>query len=204
MVPLDDPDISWEETHVPPPIRDWLIRLAETAQALRRAHPKTNTLERMLESAEAFLQQSAEEGIVAAAAVNDENLNRAVPVITKSWSAEEHAEAKHVIRTAQALAKIQAGPLSPLLRLLHPFALDCRRRFVQSGYLSFDGLLARARTLLQDHPRVRRELKGQFRSLLVDEFQDTDPVQYEMILYLAEAEGDSVTEAVAILTRRES
>ena len=36
---------------------------------------------------------------------------------------------------------------------------------------------------------VRRELKAQFDALLVDEFQDTDPVQYELLLYLAEGTG---------------
>ena len=35
---------------------------------------------------------------------------------------------------------------------------------------------------------MRRALKHQFRAILVDEFQDTDPVQYELVLFLAEAE----------------
>src|SRR5262249_258681 len=37
---------------------------------------------------------------------------------------------------------------------------------------------------------IRRTLKTQFSALLIDEFQDTDPVQYELILYLAEVDGE--------------
>ena len=44
----------------------------------------------------------------------------------------------------------------------------------------------RARNLVRDRPRVREELKRQFRAILIDEFQDTDPIQYEILLYLAE------------------
>jgi ATP-dependent helicase/nuclease subunit A len=38
---------------------------------------------------------------------------------------------------------------------------------------------------------VREELKRQFHALLIDEFQDTDPIQYEIILYLAEEANSS-------------
>ncbi|MFQ5992232.1 MAG: UvrD-helicase domain-containing protein, partial [Nitrospiraceae bacterium] len=64
-------------------------------------------------------------------------------------------------------------------------------RFAQNGYITFDGLLARARDLLRDNLTIRQELKRQFRALLVDEFQDTDPLQYELILYLAESLGNT-------------
>ena len=33
--------------------------------------------------------------------------------------------------------------------------------------------------------------------LLVDEFQDTDPLQYEIVLFLAEREEDDATDAYA-------
>ena len=38
-------------------------------------------------------------------------------------------------------------------------------------------------------PEVRDALKSRYRMLLVDEFQDTDPLQYEIVLFLAEREG---------------
>jgi ATP-dependent helicase/nuclease subunit A len=60
--------------------------------------------------------------------------------------------------------------------------------------VSFDGLLARARTLLRDRPAIRERLKHDYQAILVDEFQDTDPVQYEIILYLAERAGHRGTD----------
>jgi ATP-dependent helicase/nuclease subunit A len=177
-------------SNLPPPIREWMIGLAEQAKALREAHSKAHTLERMLEAVVLYLQRAVEQGLegpdVRAAF---EPLDRPVPARTTAWTEDEHEQAKGIIRVVQALARVEAGPLLPLLRLVVPFAGECRRRFVQSGYVSFDGLLARARDLLRDHPVIRRELKKQFKAILVDEFQDTDPVQYELILYLAEAAG---------------
>ncbi len=55
----------------------------------------------------------------------------------------------------------------------------------RAGQLDFLDLLVRTRTLIRDHERVRRELQGRFSHLFVDEFQDTDPLQAEILLLLA-------------------
>lgn len=52
------------------------------------------------------------------------------------------------------------------------------------GYLDFDDLLIRTRDLLRDHEPVRRRAARGIDLLMVDEFQDTDPVQSEIILHL--------------------
>ena len=44
----------------------------------------------------------------------------------------------------------------------------------------------RARNLVRDQDRVRADLKRRYSAILIDEFQDTDPIQYEILLYLAE------------------
>lgn len=64
-----------------------------------------------------------------------------------------------------------------------------RRR---EGKLNFQDLLGLARDLLRDHPAVRRTFRERFTPLLVDEFQDTDPIQAEVLLYLT---GSDVNEA---------
>jgi ATP-dependent exoDNAse (exonuclease V) beta subunit len=51
--------------------------------------------------------------------------------------------------------------------------------------LDFADLLARARDLLKTNPSVRRHLQEKFKRIFVDEFQDTDPVQAEILLLLA-------------------
>lgn len=44
----------------------------------------------------------------------------------------------------------------------------------------FDDLIFAARNLLRDHDEVRRALGARFTRVLVDEFQDTDPLQTEI------------------------
>jgi len=56
----------------------------------------------------------------------------------------------------------------------------------EAGALDFDDLLLLARDLLRDFPDVRDAEQQRFEHVLVDEFQDTDPVQRELIWFLAE------------------
>ena len=58
----------------------------------------------------------------------------------------------------------------------------------KAGLLDFDDLLLRTRSLLRGHPEVRRELAARFRHLVVDEYQDTDPMQTEIVLLLTAEE----------------
>jgi ATP-dependent helicase/nuclease subunit A len=58
---------------------------------------------------------------------------------------------------------------------------DWRRH---EGLANFQDLLLCARDLLRDHPEVRSSLARRFTPVLVDEFQDTDPIQAEILFYL--------------------
>jgi ATP-dependent helicase/nuclease subunit A len=60
----------------------------------------------------------------------------------------------------------------------------------RAGTLDFLDLLLRARALVRDCAPVRRAFQERFEYILVDEFQDTDPLQAEILLLLA-AEEDS-------------
>ncbi len=55
----------------------------------------------------------------------------------------------------------------------------------ENGRLNFQDLLIEARDLLRARPDVRRALRQRFTPILVDEFQDTDPIQAELLFYLA-------------------
>ncbi len=57
-----------------------------------------------------------------------------------------------------------------------------RRR---AGTLNYADLLMLTSRLLREHPGVREALGKRYRYLLVDEFQDTDPIQAEVALLLA-------------------
>lgn len=54
------------------------------------------------------------------------------------------------------------------------------------GKLDFDDMLSRCRQLLIEDERMRRFWQEHFRYILIDEFQDINPVQYEVISILAQ------------------
>src|SRR5207253_235198 len=61
---------------------------------------------------------------------------------------------------------------------------EMERRKRLAGVLTYDDLLIRLRAALDDPvygPRVRARLQGRYRVALVDEFQDTDPVQWDIL-----------------------
>ena len=62
------------------------------------------------------------------------------------------------------------------------FARDERRRALA---LNFTDLLVSAARLLRDNAAVRHAMQRKYRWLLVDEFQDTDPIQADVMLLLA-------------------
>ncbi|UCF30956.1 MAG: UvrD-helicase domain-containing protein [bacterium] len=61
----------------------------------------------------------------------------------------------------------------------------------ESGSMNFQDLLMAAAGLLRDKPAVREYFRARFTHLLVDEFQDTDPVQAQVMLLLT---ADDVNE----------
>jgi len=93
------------------------------------------------------------------------------------------------LRLLKTLAAVDDELVSTLLEAIAPFGRRIREQSLARGLVSYDGLLTLARDLLRDHPRVREEIRQRIRFLLVDEFQDTDPVQYEIVLFLAEEDG---------------
>ena len=64
----------------------------------------------------------------------------------------------------------------------------------QSGQLEFHDLLVLARSVLRDPQHgwdVRRRLRARYTHLLLDEFQDTDPIQCDLAALLASGDPDA-------------
>ncbi|MCD8349042.1 MAG: UvrD-helicase domain-containing protein [Planctomycetaceae bacterium] len=59
----------------------------------------------------------------------------------------------------------------------------------ENGVLNFQDLLMTAAGLVRDFPEVRDDLASRYARLLVDEVQDTDPVQAELMFLLASADA---------------
>jgi ATP-dependent helicase/nuclease subunit A len=72
-----------------------------------------------------------------------------------------------------------------VIRVLHRAVRDYAQQRVARGTPTFDDLLHLAAQLLREHPSVRNELGERYRYLLIDEFQDTDPMQAEVCLLLS-------------------
>jgi ATP-dependent exoDNAse (exonuclease V) beta subunit len=60
----------------------------------------------------------------------------------------------------------------------------------RAGYLDFLDLLLRARNLVRDNRDIRVELQRRFTHIFVDEFQDTDPLQAEILMLLGADDAD--------------
>ena len=88
---------------------------------------------------------------------------------------------------ASGLEHARRESLLPILEALREFVLDYARRRKTEGRAEFHDLLVWARELLRDNIEVRDHFRRRFTHLLVDEAQDTDPIQAEIAMFLAES-----------------
>jgi len=110
---------------------------------------------------------------------------------SKSFSAEHSRDAivaaKDELRTALEIFERDSG--ADLAGLLQSEMQGLVRTYeelkARSGKLDFSDLLIRTRDLVRDDARVREFLRTQFTHIFVDEFQDTDPVQAEILMLLS-------------------
>ena len=92
----------------------------------------------------------------------------------------------------EELAQARSSIFTGILSALRQFVLNCARRRRSSGVAGFHDLLVWARNLLRDDLEVRDHFRRRYSHLLIDEAQDTDPIQAEIAMFLAEDDpGDS-------------
>ena len=171
----------------------WLEGVAAEAGILASKYPGDRKVEvsirNSVELLEAFQEGIAEERLSGIREEIDARLGK-----LKAMTEEDYRACLRVIKIARDIGSLKRNAISNSLQLVLPFARKFRRDFVLAGHLHFDSQLARARDLLRDRPEIRLALKDRIRHLLVDEFQDTDPIQYEIVLFLAEErEGEATS-----------
>jgi ATP-dependent helicase/nuclease subunit A len=100
---------------------------------------------------------------------------------------QDVAERRERVRQRLEQFRDAAGAqLAPLLRdELWPVVVRYNELKQRAGQLDFMDLLLMARDLVRDNPVVRAELQQRFTHIFVDEFQDTDPLQVEILMLLA-------------------
>jgi ATP-dependent helicase/nuclease subunit A len=93
---------------------------------------------------------------------------------------------------------IQAACLRRIAHELAGFVVEAARARQHAGELEFHDLLVLARALLR-HPdhgvAVRAALRQRYQRLLLDEFQDTDPIQVELAVLLASSDPDAAAKS---------
>jgi ATP-dependent helicase/nuclease subunit A len=94
----------------------------------------------------------------------------------------------------EAIVKRVVGRLlSSLVVVFAREAATAAQRRRNDGELGFHDLLVFAYELLRSNPQIAREISERYSHILVDEFQDTDPLQLEIVTLLAEdPDGDGV------------
>jgi ATP-dependent exoDNAse (exonuclease V) beta subunit len=83
------------------------------------------------------------------------------------------------------LGKIATALIATLSAELDGVLKDYENFKRRAAVLDFDDLLYRARDLVRSHEPVRKALGERYTRILVDEFQDTDPIQAEILFRIA-------------------
>jgi ATP-dependent exoDNAse (exonuclease V) beta subunit len=103
--------------------------------------------------------------------------------VTRDEIAAAHAE---LLAALEAFAREADADLAALVQ---PALLETVDRYeelkTRAAALDFVDLLLKARDLLRDRREVRADLQRRLTHIFVDEFQDTDPLQAEIVLLLA-------------------
>ena len=103
--------------------------------------------------------------------------------VSRAQVLDQHGK---IVDVLQRFAKVADADLAARLQeeLRDPIARYDRLK-VEAGRLDFVDLLLKARDLIRDHDAVRADAQRRYARIFVDEFQDTDPLQAEILLLLA-------------------
>lgn len=100
---------------------------------------------------------------------------------------EQKESFKQLDEELQAVkGQISQKIINRCLENLREFYAKIEEEKFKRGILDFQDLLIKTKDLLQNNRAVRNSQKKKIRYLLVDEFQDTDPLQAEIVFFLAE------------------
>ncbi len=113
-----------------------------------------------------------------------------------NWGPGRCDEVRGLLEEAQTakddlLNRVANAALANLVVSIRELTLRSAADRRREGRLEFHDLLVLARELVRHRPDVCRTLSEQFRFLLIDEFQDTDPIQAELAVRIASDDPDA-------------
>ena len=129
------------------------------------------------------------------AGLSDEGEPQAPPRIGKGFGpslgeGDVWDRMRHAHRLLRDAARVDPEAVDAALGVILPYVRRARLEARRAGVLPFEALLVLARDLLRDHADLLAEERERIGMLLVDEFQDTDPMQYDIVLLLAGRAGE--------------
>ncbi|MBT4092695.1 MAG: UvrD-helicase domain-containing protein [Nitrospinaceae bacterium] len=113
----------------------------------------------------------------------------------KKWDSEESLEifredvTRFRTEVTKALAVAGHEVISGVAGSLAGYTDTLAARALEEGVLSYAGILHYAARLIRESDAVRNYFHGRYDHFLIDEFQDTDPLQAELIFRLAGDDG---------------
>ncbi|WP_158666510.1 UvrD-helicase domain-containing protein [Salinibacter altiplanensis] len=127
--------------------------------------------------------------------------------VKNTYWKEENADTKKWAKTLrdELLPTFFANTIQPVLRdwqaKVHKSVVEFTQPAIEryralrqeEGLLTYHDLLSHTRDLLRDRPGVRKDVQKRYPIFLVDEFQDTDPLQTEILSFLASTDPEEDT-----------
>lgn len=205
---VKNPDVDFGSERVPPPdevevgrVRAELDALLNRASALLPDKAPEDGWDSLAKRVRTLLYQRCSFGWDDRLAFFDALTNLydfTASLTQKRWSSDPAVKAQ-VKQLGQDFREFgdPAGPVGKVVRawwayrypIAVGFAKGAARSFAEErkdlGLVTFQDDLMLAAALLRKNSATRRDLGGRYRRLLVDEFQDTDPLQAEIVFLLA-------------------
>lgn len=116
----------------------------------------------------------------------------------QEWSSlsfgRSEGDKKRTLQSALELAwEFQAEPIkNSFLNFLQQIWIAFEAEKQKQGWVGFDDFQVLTRNLLRDHPEVRQRYQKRYKFIMVDEYQDTNPLQVEILDLLRSGENDYV------------
>ena len=182
----------------PKPVRDWFVEKIARAHALIQGKPEADTLVAAVRS----LYQEIEK----TKGLDDPDLMVALRSLRvrkglgnkRVWKADEAFDECRALtleiaeRGALWEKEKNASFYSGLVVALQGVQSIYERRKSEAGVLDYVDLLVKAAEALRGNASLRAYFRRRFRAIIVDEYQDTDPLQVEIIETLAGFFGGAV------------
>ena len=172
----------------------WLTEAPAVAQALREAAPRLNAASygssaiaaalsgwrRWMQAADALAPVDVQEAklhLLAAATLAQRTKKGAEPPAHRFFGlAQSLLDARRAVDQ-----RLETGRLRLLRRLFDEAGAALRQRKRELRVLAYDDMLLQLHERLQATPALAEALRRRFPAALVDEFQDTDPLQWAIV-----------------------